>query len=60
MARILGVDGLTLQDVEQEVAAGARFVQFQYCISVILMIFRRGSNIYFVRVDDSVLARREL
>ena len=54
MTKIVGLDeiksGLHLQ---QEIASGGKFVVFQYCISVLIMTFRRSSNIYFVPVGES-------
>ena len=57
MSNIVGIDRMSLQQVEQEVQAGAKFVMFQYCISIVLMTFKRPSSIYFVRVDDSVVSK---
>jgi hypothetical protein len=52
MTRIVGADGLSLQDVEEEVLAGARFVVFSTCVSMILVTQRRAGDVHFVRADD--------
>ena len=57
MARIIGVDGLTLQAVRQEVDAGARFVVFKYCISIVLVTLRQSSEIYFIRIDEKTISK---
>jgi hypothetical protein len=53
MTRIRNLDGLSAQDINRELVNGAKFVVFQYCISILVMTFRRGSDIYFVRSDES-------
>ncbi len=55
--KINGVDGLTVAQVQSDVAKGGRFVVFQYCISVIVMTFRRGSDIYFIKAGESAFGR---
>ncbi len=55
--KINGVDGLTVAQVQSDVAQGGRFVVFQYCISVIVMTFRRGSDIYFIKAGESAFGR---
>jgi hypothetical protein len=57
--QIKGVEGLTREQLRSEVNRGGRFVLFQYCISVLIMTFRRSSDIYFIRVDESA-ARRSI
>jgi tetrahydromethanopterin S-methyltransferase subunit E len=54
MTKIVGMDeiksGLHLQ---QEIASGGQFVVYQYCISVLIMTFRRSSDIYFISASES-------
>ena len=57
MPSIKGIENLTLSQLEHEVANGARFVYFQFCISVLVMSFKRSSDIYYVKVGESVAAR---
>jgi hypothetical protein len=44
-------------DVEREVAAGARFVFFEYCISFVVLTLRRPSRIYFVEPGQGIRLR---
>ena len=44
-----GIDGLPSGLIETEVQQGANFVMFQYCISVLVMTFKRPSDIYYIR-----------
>jgi hypothetical protein len=53
MAKIKNMDGLSIDEINNELKNGAKFVQFQYCISIIVMTFKRGSNIYFVGSGES-------
>lgn len=46
---IIGVDGLTDEQIHLAVERGAKFVVFQYCISVLVMTFKRSSDVYFIR-----------
>src|SRR5258706_13758540 len=41
------------EQLKGEVAAGGRFVIYQYCISVVVVSFKRGSDIYFIRAEDN-------
>ena len=50
---INGIKGMRLGEIESEVQAGARFVIFQYCFSIVFKTFRRSSDIYFIRPDES-------
>ena len=50
---IKGIEGMTVSDVELEVQSGAKFVIFQYCVSIGFMTFRRSSDVYFVRFGES-------
>lgn len=40
---------LPAAEVEREVLAGGRFVLFQYCISILVMTFKRPSDIIFLK-----------
>jgi hypothetical protein len=53
MAKIKNVEGLTVEQVKQEVAAGGKFVVYQYAVSIIFMTFKRPSDIYFIRAGES-------
>lgn len=55
--KIVGIDGMTVDELNQELRNGARFVVYQYCISVIVMTFRRGSNIHFIPAGHSAVGK---
>jgi hypothetical protein len=51
--KIRGLDGLTPADLQAQLDNGARFVAFQWCVSLLVVTFRRTSDIYFVRPGQS-------
>ncbi|MEO5979035.1 MAG: hypothetical protein ABIS36_20175 [Chryseolinea sp.] len=53
MPAIKNIEGLTTAQINQELAYGAKFVMYQYTISVVLMTFKRSSDIYFVRANEN-------
>jgi hypothetical protein len=52
MPKIKGLQGLTHEELNEELANGARFVMFQYAISLLVVTFRRSSSIYFIRAGQ--------
>lgn len=55
--KIIGIDGMTPAQIQAEVQNGAKFVMFRYCISALIITFRRGSDIYFIRPGESAAAK---
>jgi hypothetical protein len=55
--KILGVEGLTNEQIRDEIGRGGRFVIYQYCISVVVMTFKRGSNIHFVKAGEGSIGK---
>jgi hypothetical protein len=55
MAKIMNMQGLTAGEINRELQNGAKFVIFQYCISIIILTFKRPSDIYFIRANESVI-----
>jgi hypothetical protein len=54
--KINGIEGMTVSQVQSEVARGGKFVIFPYCISIIVMTFRRNSDIHFIKEGESALS----
>jgi hypothetical protein len=52
-SEIVGMEGLSDEEIRDELAMGARFVIYSYCISIIILTFKRPSAIYFVRANES-------
>lgn len=55
MAQIKNIEGLTEDQLNFELNNGAKFVVFEYCISIIVMTFKRGSDIYFIKAGESTV-----
>ena len=58
MAKIVGLEEIKSGgELQQEIQQGGKFVIFQYCISVLVITFRRSSNIYFVRHEENAVVK---
>jgi hypothetical protein len=55
--KIRGIEGMSADQLNFELQRGARFVIFQYTISVIVMTFRRASDVYFIRAGESTTSK---
>jgi hypothetical protein len=53
--KIKNLEGLTLAQVEEEVAQGGKFVFYQYAVSVLVMSFKRPTEIYFLRAGQNAV-----
>jgi hypothetical protein len=58
MAKIIGMEevksGFQLQ---QEIQQGAKFVMYQYCISIVIISFQRSSDVYYIRPGESAILK---
>ena len=57
MAKIKGLEGLTGAQVASELARGAKFVVYEWCVSIIILTFKRPSAIHFIRSDENAVAK---
>ena len=48
------VSKLTIAELNQDLANGAKFVQFAYTISIVIMTLKRYSKIYLIRNNDDM------
>jgi hypothetical protein len=55
--KIIGTEGMTGQQVADEIQRGGKFVMYQYCISILVMTFRRPSDVYFIRSNESAVSK---
>ena len=51
--KIKGIDGLTVTQLQDEVNQGGKFVIYRYCVSIVVMTFRRSSDIHFIKREQS-------
>jgi hypothetical protein len=54
---ITGIEGLTTEQINLELQRGAKFVIYQYSISVLIMSFKRPSDIHFVKSGQSAVLK---
>lgn len=57
MAQIKGIEGLTLADINNEIQQGGKFVVYSYCISIIIMTFKRPTDIHFIKSTDNAFLK---
>lgn len=55
--KIIGIEGMSPDRLQFEIQQGAKLVCYQYCISVIVISFRRSSDVYFVPPGQSAVAK---
>ena len=54
---IKGIENLSNEQINAELQKGAKFVVFQYCISIVVMSFKRSSGIYFIPSGSSAAGK---
>jgi len=52
MAKIIGIENMSAEELNHELQRGGKFVIFEYCISIILMTFKRPTDIYFIKSGE--------
>jgi len=57
MASIKNLEGLTTSQINSQLAQGAKFVMYPFAISIVVMTFRRSSDVYFVRAGESAVLK---
>jgi hypothetical protein len=55
--QIKGIEGLSPSEIDFELQRGAKFVLFQYCVSVVVLTFKRPSDIYFIRSGENAVVK---
>lgn len=53
--QIKGIEGLSGEELQRQLQQGARFVMFSWCVSLLVITFKRSSDVYFVRAGQSTL-----
>jgi len=54
---IKGIENMGADQINFELQRGAKFVIFQYCISIVIMTFKRPSNIYFIKSGEGTVGK---
>jgi len=55
--KLIGIDGLSAEELNHELEKGAKFVMFEYCISIVFMTFKRSSDIYFIKAGEGTAGK---
>lgn len=58
MAKIVGLEEIKSGgELQAELQQGGKFVMYQYCISLLVITFKRSSNIYFISHDQNATVK---
>lgn len=58
MTKIFGLEDIKSDgELQQELQQGGKFVIYQYCISLLVITFKRSSNVYFIRHDENAVVK---
>jgi hypothetical protein len=55
--KIIGLEGMTGDQLNMELQLGGKFIIFQYCISIIVLTFRQSSDIYFIKANENAVSK---
>ena len=55
--KIVGTEMIGADELNFELQRGARFVIYQYCISLLVVTLKRSSDIYFIKVGESRIVK---
>jgi hypothetical protein len=54
---IKGIQGMSNEQIDLELNKGGKFVIFEYTISILIMTFKRPSDIHFVKYGESAFGK---
>jgi len=55
--KIVGAENMSQDQLRFEIQRGAKLVLYPYCISIVVLTFRRASNIYFIPAGESAVKK---
>ncbi|HET6176633.1 MAG TPA: hypothetical protein VFE61_06865 [Candidatus Sulfotelmatobacter sp.] len=55
--KILGIDGMSTDQLRFEIQRGAKLVCYSYCISLVVITFRRSSDVYYIPAGESAVPK---
>ena len=55
--RINGIKGMTVVDLQNDIANGGKFVVYSYCISLLVISFKRSTGIHFIKSNENAFNR---
>jgi hypothetical protein len=58
MTKVVGLEDIKSSgELQQELQQGGKFVMYQYCISILILTFKRSSRIYFIRHEENAVVK---
>jgi hypothetical protein len=54
---IQGLGNMSPDQLQFEIQRGAKLVRYQYCVSLLVITFRRSSEVYFIPAGESAISR---
>jgi len=54
---VRGIEGLSLVEIQEEIAQGGKFVQYRYVVSYVVLAHQRLSDVYFIFGDESKVTK---
>ena len=54
--KIVGAENMSQDQLRFEIQRGAKLVCYQYAVSILVVSFRRASNVYFIPAGESAIA----
>jgi hypothetical protein len=55
--KIIGAENMTNQQLAEEIRRGAKCIMYEYCLSIVIMTFRRPSGIYLILPSESAVVK---
>src|SRR5689334_8728962 len=50
--KIKGIEGMSVFELQDEINKGGKFVIYTYCVSIIVMTFKRPTDVYFIKSGE--------
>jgi hypothetical protein len=54
---IKGIENMTISQLNSELSDGGKFVVYEYCISLLIMTFKRSSNVYYIKPGENAFVK---
>ena len=55
--KVVGVEKISPEELTFELQRGGKFVTYYYCISALVVSFRRPTDIYFIKPGESTVSK---
>jgi hypothetical protein len=55
--QINNIEGMTLEEIKYEIDRGGKFVHYMYTVSILVMTFKRPTDIYFIKGGESAAVK---